>query len=363
VQSCSLAWGDYDIDGDLDLALAGSYTSRIYRNDGGTFTPIGAGLTGVNYCSVAWGDYDSDGDLDLALSGSVSPGNSISKVYRNDGGTFTAIGAGLTGLSSGTIAWGDYDNDGDLDLAITGYWYDGSTHYESKIYRNDGGTFTDIGAGLTGVYLCSLAWGDLDNDGDLDLALAGSDGSTRVTNIYRNDGGVFTDTTAALTGVSCCSLAWGDYDSDGDLDLALAGIEDPSNDIFICQVYTNDGDVFNTAPSAPTGLGASYVVAGPDYDVTFTWAAPALADETPEEGLSYNLRVGTTSGGNEVFSGMADSATGLRRIPARGAIQPGASVNEWTLTLPADTFYWSVQAVDTGFMGGAWATEEMTTVP
>jgi hypothetical protein len=75
--------------------------------------------------------------------------------------------------------------------------------------------------------------------------------------------------------------------------------------------------------------------------------------------------VGTSAGGDEVFSGMADVTTGLRRLPAIGPVQPGLSVDEWTLTLPAGTYslYWSVQAVDTGLMGGAWATEETLDVP
>ncbi len=160
---------------------------------------------------------------------------------------------------------------------------------------------------------------------------------------------------AGLTGVYACSLAWGDYDNDGDLDLALV------RSLGTSTIYRNDGAIFNTAPAAPTGLGATYTGAGP-YDVTFSWA-DSTGDETPAAGLSYSLRVGTTSGGNEVFSGMADVTTGWRRVTARGAAQPGLSVNEWTLTLPADTYYWSVQAVDTAFAGSAWPTEKTTTVP
>jgi len=57
------------------------------------------------------------------------------------------------------------------------------------------------------------------------------------------------------------------------------------------------------------------------------------------------------------------SGAGWRRLPARGVAQPGASVNEWTLNLPAGTYYWSVQAVDTALAGGAWAAEETLTVP
>ncbi|MHC4546421.1 MAG: FG-GAP repeat domain-containing protein [Planctomycetota bacterium] len=69
----------------------------------------------------------------------------------------------------------------------------------SRIYRNDSGTFTNINAGLTGVSASPLAWGDYDNDGDLDLALAGYTGSVEICEIYRNDGGTFTNIHAPLT--------------------------------------------------------------------------------------------------------------------------------------------------------------------
>ncbi len=93
--------------------------------------------------SVAWGDYDNDGDLDILLTGNGA-GAIISRVYRNDDGTFTDIEAGLPGVASSSVAWGDYDNDGDLDILLTGVGI-------SRIYRNDDGTFTDIEAGLPGV--------------------------------------------------------------------------------------------------------------------------------------------------------------------------------------------------------------------
>ena len=80
---------------------------------------------------------------------------------------------------------------------------------------------------------------------------------------------------------------------------------------------------------------------------------------TPQVGLSYNLRVGTTSGGDEVFSGMADGS-GWRRIPALGNAQENLS---WTLALPAGTYFWSVQATDTAFAGSPWAPEETVVVP
>jgi len=135
------------------------------------FTDISAGLTGVMYSSVAWGDYDNDGDMDILLAGRYNTDNSISLIYRNDAGTFVGIEIGLIAISDGSVAWGDYDNDGDLDILLTGK--DNSANNISKIYRNDSGEFTDISAGLTGVMFSSVAWGDYDNDGDLDILLTG----------------------------------------------------------------------------------------------------------------------------------------------------------------------------------------------
>ncbi len=300
----------------------------------------------VSSCSAAWGDYDGDGFLDLALAGDTSSG-SVCKVYRNvpggSGRTFSET-ASLTGGWEACVAWGDYDNDGDLDLALAG---NGSSGRISRVYRNDGGAFTDIGAGLTGVDNAGLAWGDYDNDGDLDLALAGNGSSWRISRIYRNDGGAFTDIGAVLPGFLDASLAWGDCDNDGDLDLALAG--DTGSGVYISRIYRNDGGVLNTAPSAPSGLSATLR----GGELTMSWNA-AADTETPANGLSYNIRVGTTAGACDIFSGMASSA-GLRRLPATGNAQKKLT---WTIKgVTAADVYWSVQAVDTSFAGSAWAAE------
>ena len=84
---------------------------------------------------------------------------------------FSNIGAGIPALA-GAVAWGDYDKDGDLDLAIAGA--DGTNTYARIYQRDSSGAFVDIGAPLPAVSGCALAWGDCDNDGDLDLAIAGA---------------------------------------------------------------------------------------------------------------------------------------------------------------------------------------------
>ena len=249
----SSAWGDYDGDGDLDLVLAGrdpglNRTATIYRNDGPSgFTDIGAGLTGISSGSIAWGDYDNDGDLDLVVTGQDPDYNLTATIYRNDGPSgFTDIGAGLTGVSSGLSSWAWDDYDGDRDLVLTGSGRDLGLNLTATIYRNDGPSgFTDIGAGLTGIAKGSSAWGDYDNDGDLDLIVTGRDGrSAANATIYRNDGpSGFTDIGAGLTGLPGGSSGWGDYDGDGDLDLVVTGGN-------MTTIYRNDG------PGGFTDIGA-----------------------------------------------------------------------------------------------------------
>ncbi len=217
--------GDYDNDGDLDIYVANfdNGTNVLYRNNyyDGTFTDFTAS-TGVGHMASSsgctFGDYDDDGDLDLYVVNSGAP----DVLYRNNGdGTFSdvTVAAGVAGPGKGeNAAFGDYDNDGDLDLYLVNYYQ------PNVLYRNNGdGTFTDVAA-VAGVghvaASMSGVFGDYDNDGYLDLYVADSGGANVL---YHNNGdGTFTDvTTVAGTGYQGPSVgaSFGDYDNDGDLDL------------------------------------------------------------------------------------------------------------------------------------------------
>ncbi|MGQ9662847.1 MAG: FG-GAP repeat domain-containing protein, partial [Kiritimatiellia bacterium] len=296
----------------------------------------------VSTCSLVWGDYDNDGDLDILLAGNTGLSR-ITKIYRNHNDGFTDIGAFLVGLDNCSVAWGDFDNDGDLDVLIAG-------NLAIKVYRNDSGTFTDIGAALTGVNWCSVAWGDFDNDGDLDLVIAGWATTGRIAKVYRNNAGVFVDVGAGLPGVYNCSVAWGDFDDDGDLDLLLAG---DSTGGRIARIYSNSGPPPNTTPGAPASLRVRW---DQGNDPILVWD-PATDAETPSSGLTYNIRVGTSSGTDDVIPAMADCSTGYRRLPGLG--NTGNSRTRFVLgTDPDSYYYWSVQAIDTAWAGGTWATEQ-----
>jgi hypothetical protein len=265
-QYSASSFGDYDNDGDIDILTTGwdgdGILSRIWRNNinvwGGFDNPINL-PHGVNSGSVDWGDFDNDGDLDILQSGYWSGGSQlITKIYKNNGVDFAEYTTSLPGVQYSSNSWGDYDNDGDLDFVLTGS--NGSTGI-SQIYRNDNRVFTDINAGLTGVYFGSAEWRDYDNDGDLDLLIAGYSGNNTAI-IYNNNNGVFTDINAGLTGINWGQASWGDFDSDGDLDIALSGNSDSGN---ITKIYRNTAGSFIDFVPNMTGLSQSSVNWA-DYD-------------------------------------------------------------------------------------------------
>jgi len=353
----SAVWGDYDNDGDLDILIAGtvsstSLVSKIYRNDNGSFTDIGAGLPGVNQCSAAWGDYDNDGDLDILLTGYQTSGERISRIYRNDGGSFIDINAGMMEVSNGSGAWGDYDNDGDLDILLSGLT--NTSEKITKIYNNNNNVFSDINAGLPGIASGSVAWGDFDNDGDLDILLTGAGPSGYISEVYRNTAGIFTNMKANLTGTVNSSAAWGDYDNDGDLDILLAG-NNGSN--YVSIIYKNTSNIPNTLPLSPTNLQAAALSLS---KASLSWTKTTDA-ETPQNTLSYNIRVGTTAGAGNIVSPMANTTSGYRRINASG--NAGFKNTGYALSnLSPGTYYWSVQAIDQAYAGGTWAAESSFTL-
>jgi hypothetical protein len=238
-------WVDYDNDGKLELFVKNYHgANRLYKNNGdGTFTQIAnaAGLADATdgkengfICSFV--DYDNDGLMDVAFSGS---NRSKEALYRqNSDGTFSDVTA-AAGLKPRNpcqgIAWGDYNNDGLLDLYVArGSQF--NLPFGNTLYRNNGdGTFSDVTeeAGLTTTANTWAAiWGDYDNDGFLDLfvtcAGARALGVGNANLLYHNNGnGTFTN-KAVEKGLALqddTSLhkgaAWADYNNDGLLDIIV----------------------------------------------------------------------------------------------------------------------------------------------
>lgn len=271
------AWVDYDDDGDLDLFVTNGYdvsqaeptpqTNRLYRNDGlGGFEAIDSGpLAEVEGFSSGntWGDYDNDGDLDLFVTNQQDQDNLL---FRNEGGgSFSQVVDALPARDGGhsyAAGWVDFDHDGWLDLFVGN---GGMSHTgPNRLYRNTGdGEFVVVieGAIVTDeAPSCGFAWGDYDNDGDVDLFVAnqGFNPANNNNALYRNDGaGAFTpvlESPVVNDHMPSSAAAWVDVDNDLDLDLHLTNLYGLAD-----LLYLNDGTGgLEPATDSPVSLEGGY---------------------------------------------------------------------------------------------------------
>jgi hypothetical protein len=358
VQTGEVCWMDFDGDGDLDIFLTGSWYASLYENRGSSFEPFPQAFGLFGSSSADWGDFDNDGDLDLLILGDSGAG-AVTKIFRNDSGSFADINAGFAGLMSGAADWVDYNNDGLCDVAIAGY--NDALEAEFFLYKNLGfGQFTYAFTGIEGFATGDMDWGDYDNDGDADLVMSGkaTGCGAVVAGIYRNDGSdLFYKMSYTILLAIRCSVQWADFENDGDLDFLLAGMDYGEYPHTI--LYRNDGSsnlfASNSSPSIPLNTGEAV----DDDLVTLSWDESTDA-QTLQDALTYNIRMGTTSGGGEVVPAMADPATGFRRVAAPGNASSLNSV--MIMELEPGTYYWSVQALDQGFLGSEFSPERYFTI-
>ena len=262
------AWGDYDNDGFLDLFVAVNNFGNdwLYHNNGnGSFTKITSGpvvSSGANGNNCSWADYDHDGFLDLWVANS----DQNDFVYHNSGdGTFARVTTNAIALKSGNSqggAWADYDEDGLPDLFVS------RVNEPNLLYHNEGGgVFRPVTNGII-VHDVSVgqgtSWGDYDNDGHLDLFVVNPNAPNFL---YHNNGdGTFTKITngAVVTDIgNGHGCAWADYDNDGHLDLFVA------NRLGVNFLYHNSGTgtfARVTGGVVPTDTADAVSGAWADYD-------------------------------------------------------------------------------------------------
>lgn len=460
IGDASVGWADYDVDGDLDLIIAGESANgpvtKLYGNAGGTFTEIAnTPFIGISLGEVRWGDYDNDNDPDLLLTGQRADGSPTTQLYRNDDGKFVDVNAGITALKAGMADWVDYDGDGDLDVFISGVGVDDITI--SRIFKNNDGSFTSHNPGIKGLRRGDSEWFDVDHDGDQDLVISGRDTQNqRWTLYYKNNKGVLTETSTSLPQIDLSSLAlgnasfhqnsylfmtgttgsgqlsrvfygpesftsqsddfvqlstdiegleftsatwgdydndrnaeillmgrnqnglvltliysfgdfkdvnaglmglykgdaaWGDYDNDGAPDLLLAGYDSQDNPHTL--IYRNTTGAVSNGITPPLNLWTQQL----GTETQLSWAEALSNVETDK--LYFNVRVGTTPGGSQIVSPQA-LASGKSLLPHNGNAGYGRTLN--LQNLPPGTYYWSVQATDFAYKNSAFAPEQIFTI-
>ncbi|HUS35627.1 MAG TPA: VCBS repeat-containing protein [Verrucomicrobiae bacterium] len=403
-------WGDYDRDGDLDLLVTGregatgseTVVTRLLRNDNGALNDSGIALPAIEASTSAFCDFDHDGDVDLFIGGFVDQ-TATTFLLLNEGNQFVRSTLALPGVLRGaTVAPADFDADGDVDLLLTPVRLpNGPSQFGSMVLMNKGdGTFetqiptTDGGVGITG------AWHDFDLNGRLDLTIAGdfqwttaffdtvfgywrgsqyssiSEAQTTVgdydrdgrpdilvmgkavganapaTILARNVGMSFsglelTSGNFGLTPLWLGNVALADLDGDGDLDIIQTGMD--SGGQIVTKVYRNDVVGAFAPPGVPDQLGET----ADGSTATLNWAGPAGA-------TTFNVRIGTTAGGVDVTTPLANVVSGRRRLPALGNAAEAKSFR--IKDLAAGKYYWSVQSIDAAFNGSAFAAERSFTV-
>lgn len=269
-------WADTDNDGDMDCFVVNWYNvnNLFYTNNGaGNFTKINSGphVNDLGYSeTAAWGDYNNDGLVDLYVTNSA--GIKRNFLYTNLGAnTFTKVTTGTPvtdAFASRCVNWTDIDLDGDVDLFVTN-----EGNQKENIYRNNGaGVFTKLTAGPllnNAGNTNSGSWADFDNDGDLDVFLSNDQGNNAL---FRNDGNfnftpMLTD-TIAKDYANSFSSSWADVDNDGDLDLFVTNSFAPSGKLPNFFYMNNGNSTFSRVSNS--GLTAdsawSYGCAFGDYD-------------------------------------------------------------------------------------------------
>ncbi|GMU65963.1 MAG: hypothetical protein AMXMBFR36_22370 [Acidobacteriota bacterium] len=422
-----LAWGDYDGDGDQDLVVGSDGETVIFRNDAGDLVASGIELPGYweindqadfDLRSISWADYDNDGDLDLLLPSiwDEVTWTTRTALLRNDGAdgtggwTFTEVDTDFGPSDHVQSSWADFDGDLDLDLLLV-HLAPLTDEGFIRRFRNDGdGVF--VGEEILGTLSVEhgeAQWGDADDDGDLDILVAGNiretDGTyDTVLRLYRNDAETFVP-VELLDCVGCegwfdlSAATWADYDSDGDIDILLAGTYNSGSQIEgRAKIYDNDGGIFvdsgNQLP-APRAMGFSggsftwldidgegdldYFIAGSYFvpggnglvetqihlylnDAPGQNASPtapsALGSEVQPDGsvtLAWTPATDDLTPAQSLTYELKLYRDGVPVPGARRNPEPGnlSAVDEWTLqSLPDGNYLWTLEAVDSALNSG-----------
>lgn len=316
IRLSKIAIADIDSDTDLDLLISG-FThggialTKLYTNNGsGSFTEVtGSPFESITSGYFNFGDLDGDNDLDLVFSGGHTGINDVVK-YLNDGtGSFSLdTTTGITNIQ-GVLDLSDFDMDNDLDLLICGQ--DSSGNTLTRLYINDGnGDFTMIpDPGFNNIDFGDISTGDTDGDGDLDVVIAGTGSSGFVTEFYRNNGdNSFTwvpDVPFLGLGADG-ETSMNDFDNDGDLDVFVIGSANGGLPNIYSHIYENLGDSnFTLSSEFIGGYLSTHAAADVNGDDLLDVVIGGTTTGSPVRGSFLFKNVSSVLGVNELNPGLS----------------------------------------------------------
>ena len=357
IHSGSVKWVDYNNDANSDVFITGLNSegvpeSKLYKNTGGNFIEVNSTFHSLYNSTYEFYDLDNDGDKDVIFTGQSNENKNsyVTKIFINDQNTFIESGNSIPPVSKGSASWGDFDADGFADIVLNG---DTGQGFGMMImHNNHDGTFTQHAAQFPGIAFGKVLWADLDNDGFLDILLTGNlQGNTNgITKLFKNNNGTFQEVITEFPALINGNISEGDFNNDLKLDIIITG-HDPMTSENVISVYKNIININNDLPVEPKGLTTSF-----DSNIIhFSWLS-GFDQNTPFPGLTYNIRIGTTPGGSEIISPLSAGSNGFSRFPGHG--NSGNSLQIHLTDLDTGKYYWSVQTVDNTYNTSEFSGEQ-----
>ena len=354
VDPVALAVGDFNKDGKPDLAVAnrlsGSVLALIGNGDGTfVFSSQNNYSTGDSPNSVAVADLNADTNADLVVVNSSALGSSVSVLLGNGNGTFQAATNTAVGGLPGMVVVGDFNGDGKPDLAVSGFDFSDNS-YVLLFLGQGNGTFQSPSTLAVGKLPEGLAAADLNADGKLDLAVANSSGlSNSVSVLLGNGNGTFQPKVDYAAGAQPRSVAVGDLNGDGKLDLAV-----PNNNDNTVSVLLGNGDgTFQAKTNYAVGTEPQSAAVG-DFDGNgkLDLAAANYDDATVSvllnvaptytvgvsgapvcAGQALTLAVSATCPGGTLTAELSNASGSFASPVGLGTVTPGSQ----SVTIPAGT--------------------------